>query len=432
MGIIISSLQSYLVFFIVVILAYLIRHYIFTLNRFFARQKVYYNDIVDDNFFKITILVPMHNEEKVIASSLDALRKCDYPWDRLEIIAINDHSEDRTRDILDEFVAHAKKDPDKWPPLKALHRYSGQRGKQNAINDAMAIAQGEIILIFDADYLPPKDILRSLSVCFNDPEVGAVMGRVIPGNVGANVLTRLEDLERSGGYQVDQQARYNLSIIPQYGGTVGGFRKNVVLNLGGFKTNVIAEDTELTFRLMLNGWKVAYANRAECYEEVPETWEVRAKQIRRWSRGHNQVLFAYLWPFIRSSSLSVWEKVDGVLLLFIYTLPLLWWLSLPAMMTLLFLGQLSMISGILPLVLFVIYGCIGNFAPFYEIGMAAMLDGSTQRILLLPHFIYYFVFSLWYTAIGSLEAIIDKLSGRSIVWHKTDRFRKDCEIKPAE
>ena len=424
MGVVVFILQGYLAAMFVVIVAYFIRHYVFTLNRFFARQKISYNDILDDRAVSITVLVPMHNEEKVIASSFEALRRCDYPRDKFEIIAINDHSTDRTREIVESYLARARAEAGQWPTLTALHRYSGARGKQHAINDALKIAKGDIVLIFDADYIPPVGILRSLSICFTDPQVGAVMGRVVPINAGANLLTRLEDLERSGGYQVDQQARYNLGLVPQYGGTVGGFRKDLVLALGGFKGNVIAEDTELTYRLLLNGWKVAYANRAECYEEAPETWQVRARQIQRWSRGHNQVLFSYLWPVLRTPNLGFWEKLDAVLLLFIYMLPLMWWGSLLAMLVLLFLGELSLVSGALPLVTSIVYGCIGNFAPFYELAMAAMLDGSAERVRLLPYFLYYFAFSLWYTAVGAMEAIVDRFSGRIIEWKKTERFRK--------
>lgn len=93
-------------------------------------------------------------------------------------------------------------------------------------------------------------MLKQIALGFEDPQVGAVMGRVIPYNTNTNMLTRLINLERSGGYQVDQQARYNLKTIPQYGGTVGGFRKDFLLETGGFNPKVLAEDTELTYRLL--------------------------------------------------------------------------------------------------------------------------------------------------------------------------------------
>ena len=96
---------------------------------------------------------------------------------------------------------------------------------------------------------------------------------------------------------------------------MGGFRKDVMLDMGGFNPLVLAEDTELTYRLYTHGWKVVYANSAECYEEAPETWEVRGRQIRRWSRGHNQVLFRYLFRTIVSTHMNLREKLDGILLL---------------------------------------------------------------------------------------------------------------------
>ncbi len=424
LDVIVFLLKSYLFVVLLVIVAYFFRHYLFTLNRLFGEQRVSYNDISDDDYLNVTIFVPMHNEEKVIDNIMNALRECYYPRDKLEVIAVNDHSLDRTQEILDGYAEKARLDPDGWPILTVLHRYSGPRGKQHALNDALKIAKGDVILVFDADYIPPRDIIRSLVACFKDPDVGAVMGRVVPLNAGANLLTRMEDIERSGGYQVDQQARYNMRLIAQYGGTVGGFRKRTVLDLGGFNGAVLAEDTELTFRLLMHGWKVAYANRAECYEEAPETWEIRAKQIRRWSRGHNQVLFAYFWPFLRARNLHFWEKFDGVLLLLVYLLPLLWWGSWFAMLTLLFVGENSLLTGIVPVIFSLILGCIGNFAPFYELGVASILDGSTRRIRLLPFFFYYFVFSLWYTSAGAWEAFVDKISGRTIEWQKTERFRK--------
>ncbi|MFP5303466.1 glycosyltransferase family 2 protein, partial [Cobetia sp. SIMBA_158] len=92
---------------------------------------------------------------------------------------------------------------------RPIHRDCPDRGKSAALNDAMKIAQGEIIIVFDADYRPAKGMLKQLVIAFEDPEVGAVMGRVIPHNTNKNLLTRLINLERSGGYQVDQQARYN-------------------------------------------------------------------------------------------------------------------------------------------------------------------------------------------------------------------------------
>jgi cellulose synthase/poly-beta-1,6-N-acetylglucosamine synthase-like glycosyltransferase len=360
----------------------------------------------------------MHNEELVASSILDLLIIADYPHDKLEVIPINDFSEDRTREILDTYAAT-------HPFIKPLHRYDGDRGKPAALNAALERATGEIIIVFDADYLPPKGILKSMVVCFSDPEVGAVMGRVIPVNTDRNLLTRFLDLERTGGYQVDQQARYNLKLLPQYGGTVGGFRRREVVDMGGFDTRILAEDTELTFRLSVNGWKVVYANRAECYEEAPESWFVRARQIQRWSRGHNDVMFRYWFRLLKSPHLSPREKFDGLLLLMVYAVPFILLLGLIDSLALFFLGEMQIFSGVFFLVFIGAYNTFGNFAPFYQVGIACLLDGAHHRILLLPYLLFNFFFNLWYISRGFVDAVIDAVTWRRATWHKTKRYRKN-------
>lgn len=315
-----------------VMVIYSIRHVVFTYNRILGDQRLYYQDIVDSDLLRVAVLIPMHNEERVCTDVLTALIDADYPQDRLEIVPVNDHSDDRTRDILDAFAR-------KHPNIKPIHRYEGQRGKPAALNDAMKVVKGDIIVVFDADYLPPRGMIRDLVVCFKDPEVGAVMGRVVPVNTGVNLLTRLLDMERAGGYQVDQQARYSLGLAPQYGGTVGGFRKDLALMMGGFDPNVLSEDTDLTYNLFVRGWKVVYANRLECYEESPEEWGVRAKQIRRWAIGHTQVMFKYFAKTLFSRHISFKEKLDGLLLLTIYLVPLTIVIGAFTSMALFFLGE---------------------------------------------------------------------------------------------
>lgn len=417
MGILVLLLKLYMVILMFLLIMYLLRHYIFTLNRVFGRQKLYYQDILDKDLPSVSVLVPMHNEEKVARHILDLLVKANYPKYKLEIIPINDHSTDKTKDILDEYAQ-------KYPFVKPLHRYGDlPRGKQNGLNDALKVAKGEVIIVYDADYLPPRDQIRILAVAFKDPKVGAVMGRVVPINAGKNLLTRLLDIERAGGYQVDQQARYNLDLIPQYGGTVGGFRKDVVIRLGGFDPKVLTEDTELTYRLYLNGYKVAYANGAECYEEAPEDWNVRARQLRRWSRGHNQVMFKYFIPTLLSKNLTVWQKIDGLLLLMIYMQPFLIFLGLLNSLLLFFLGEMEIVSSYIFLFFIFAHNSFGNFAPFFEIGTALVLDGAKHKVLLLPLMFFEFIFNIVYTSLGFWDALIDLVTGRKAVWHKTERFR---------
>lgn len=412
---VIKIMQGYIIFVIIVMLLYTVRHFFFTIVRLLGRQRLYYNDIVTSRMKHISVLIPMHNEEKVLDTVLTALLECDYDADRLEIIPINDNSTDKTREMLDEY--HRK-----YEFIRPLHRNCADRGKPVGLNDAMRMARGEIIIVFDADYRPARSMLKQIALAFEDPQVGAVMGRVIPYNTNKNMLTRLINLERSGGYQVDQQARYNLRAIPQYGGTVGGFRRDFLLSTGGFNPKVLAEDTELTYRLITNGWKVVYANSAECYEESPESWNVRGRQIRRWARGHNEVLFRYLIPTITSPHLNLFQKIDGLFLLFIYAVPVLLLFGWGVSLALFFLGRMDIFDGWWVLLFLGVYNAFGNFAPFFEIGAALIIDGLPGEALLLPLMMFNFFFYMWNISLGFFDAVVDIVTGRGVKWDKTIRF----------
>ncbi|MGB9832318.1 MAG: glycosyltransferase [Caldisericum exile] len=410
----ISKVYAYVLMFILLI--YTVRHYIFSLNRVFGKQRISYGDIIDSDLPFVSVLIPMHNEEKVAKDILISLTLSSYPKDKLEIIPIDDSSEDNTARILKEFES-------KYDYIRPLYRNSNRKGKAEALNDALRFATGDIIVVFDADYIPGKGLIRELVINFIDPSVGAVMGRVIPLNISKNILTRLIDLERIGGYQTDQQSRFNLKLIPQYGGTTGAFRKEPVVLTGGFKNEILAEDTELTFRLYLMGYKVIYSNRAECYEEVPESWIVRARQIRRWSCGHNQVMFLYVPKIIFSNKLTIKEKVDGLLLLGVYFLPLLLLIGIVNSFILFFSG--AYFQFILQSVASVsIFQSFGNFAPFFEIAVGTYLDGVTNRVKLLPILGINFLFEMWFSSLGFLDALKYIISKREIHWQKTERFRE--------
>ena len=401
------------------LMVYAMRHYVFTLSRLFGQQRHPYASVVSADWPRVTVLVAAHNEEAVITGCLENLMRVDYPPDRMLVIPMNDRSTDRTRELIDELVA---RHPGR---IKPFHRSGGKPGKAAALKDAMALVDTEFIVVFDADYLPSRGLIRRLMAPFIDPEIGAVMGRVVPNNVGANLLTRLLDLERSGGYQVDQQARMNLGLVPQYGGTVGGIRVSALSAAGGWHDDVLAEDTDLTYRLLLGGWRTAYSNRSECYEEVPQTWSVRVRQIKRWAKGHNQAMVRHGWKLLSSGRLSIQERLDGLLLLGVYIMsPLLmlgWLLSI----LLYFTVAVNFSSAALLLLAFMSQSALGNFAAFFEIGAAAHLDGSRRRVRLVAFNWLGFLVSAVAITRGVLEQVIlDKLPGRGFQWDKTVRYRK--------
>jgi cellulose synthase/poly-beta-1,6-N-acetylglucosamine synthase-like glycosyltransferase len=387
------------------------------MNRLFSKPRQPYVDIGAADWPTVTIFVPCHNEQAVIADMLENLLLVDYPRDKYLIVPINDRSKDNTQTILEEYAV-------KYPEtIKPVHRKKGQPGKAAALKEISPHFDTEIHLLFDADYLPGRGLIKQLVAPFFDPEVGAVMGRVVPNNINHTLLTRLLDLERSGGYQVDQQARMNLDMVPQFGGTVGGVRAKALKQIGGWRSDTLAEDTDITMKMILNGWQVVYQNRSECYEEVPENWHARIRQIKRWATGHNQALARYFIPMLRQfGKFPALKVIDGLMLLGVYLMSLLlligWGLSLA-----LFYMGVPIGSGILIVLAISTYNTFGNFATFFEVASSTRLDGTTNRVRILPFLALGFLVSLVTVAWATVKQIITSPFNNTLRWHKTQRFR---------
>ncbi|MEM7469293.1 MAG: glycosyltransferase family 2 protein [Pseudomonadota bacterium] len=350
----IFALKFIVVTVIVTVFIYTIRHLVFTLNRLFSHQRHPYLDVDTAAWPMVTVVIPAHNEEDVIGTAIDSLLNVDYPPEKYEILIVNDRSNDKTGEIVDQFVERA-------PNLvSAFHRTGGIPGKASALAEASERIGSEVMIVFDADYIPGRGLIKQLVAPFFDAEIGAVMGRVVPHNAGTNLLTRLLDLERAAGYQVDQQARMNLHLVPQYGGSVGGVRMSALREVGGWHANAYAEDTDLTYRLLLHGFKTAYENRCECYEEVPEIWQERNRQIMRWAKGHNQVAMRYTLRTILSRRVKFVERIDAILLLGVYLIAPLLILGFIAASLLYMLGESVFGNAAFALVGFVAFGTLGQ------------------------------------------------------------------------
>ena len=398
----------------------MVRHYIFTLT-VLRHSKI--NTANDKSLYSgyeptVSILIPAHNEENVIGKLLQKTNTLTYPRSKLEILLIDDASTDNTGKIAEEYAKSNQ-------TIKVLHRDKavGGKGKAAALNDGLKNSKGEIVLCFDADYLPSNDIVEKLVEKFADPKVGAVQGRPVVLNEPQNIVTRLIALERIGGFRVDEEARDILGLVPQFGGTVGGFRRSIVEPLGGFDESMLTEDTDLTFQIYLAGYKIRYAGDAECYEEAVDTWRAYWRQRHRWAKGHMQVCFKHSFNVLKTRKMSAKEKLDGLLLLFIYFMPLLTVASF-------FIGTLLVITGsaIAGLIWFVVpislYSFVGNYAPFFEIGVGAYLDGRRRIQWLMPFLIFSFFYNILICTKAFFDLIIGKLVGGESDWEKTDHFGK--------
>ena len=399
-------------------IAYLIRHYIFTLTVLKNTRKHGRNEKAAALNFKptVSILVPAHNEENVIGRLLDRLTELTYPEDKTQIIVIDDASTDSTREITEKYAKN-------FNHIKVLHRNKkeGGRGKAAALNAGLKHATGEIILCFDADYYPQRDIVEKLTREFIDPKVGAVQGRVTVLNEPQNIVTRFVALERIGGYRVDQKARDYLGLIPQFGGTVGGFRRSLLESLGGWDEFILAEDTDLTFQVYLAGYKVRYVEDAECYEEAVENWRDYWKQRYRWAKGHMQTFFKHWLKVLKSKNLTLREKADGLLLLNVYFMPILVLLSWILIISLFSIEQPQWSHNFLNILPIMLYSSVGNFAPFFEIGIGAYLDGRTRAQWLIPLLIFTFLINTFICTKALVDLTLSKIARKnSNHWEKTN------------
>jgi cellulose synthase/poly-beta-1,6-N-acetylglucosamine synthase-like glycosyltransferase len=398
--------------------AYIVRHFIFTLAVLrSAKNKKFLFEPSLEYEPSVSILIPAHNEEKVIGRLLQQITNFTYPKSKMQVIVIDDASSDQTGKIADTYKS-------RYPYIDVIHRdrEHGANGKASAMNQGFSLCRGEITLCFDADYYPQKDIVEKLTEDFSDPQVGAVQGRVVVLNEPQNIVTRLVALERIGGYRVDQEARGNLGLITQFGGTVGGFRSSILKDLQGWDESVLAEDTDLTFRVYLTGYKIHYKLDAECYEEAVDNWKSYRRQRYRWAKGHMQCFFKHFWPVLRSSKLNLREKIDGSMLLSVYFMPILVLLSLLIGLPLILLGfqntpLLAFLWLSIPISL---YSFVGNFAPFFEVGAGLYLDGRTRTQWLIPCLLFTFFFNIPICLKAVFDVLVSKMKGNNKhVWEKT-------------
>jgi cellulose synthase/poly-beta-1,6-N-acetylglucosamine synthase-like glycosyltransferase len=418
--VIVLFLQFIFVVSILFISVYLVRHYVFTITilRKFKRGMPVASDASLTFEPAVSILLPAHNEEKVIGTLLNRMIQLTYPKSKLEVIVIDDASSDGTGQIADEYCKLAGF-------FKVVHRdkSTGGKGKAAAMNAGFAVSSGDIVLCFDADYCPPIDIVEKLVRPFANPKVGAVMGRPVALNEPQNIITRLVALERISGYRIDQQARDDLGLIPQFGGTIGGYRRCIMEHLGGLDESMLTEDTDLTFEVYEAGYKIRYIEEAECYEEVVDSLKAYWRQRHRWARGHMQVCFKHTPRILKSKKLSFKEKFDGLLLLNIYFLPVVTLLSFVVSAVLIFLGSMQLVSALWFFVAVSMYSFSGNFAPFFEAGIGAYLDGRDRIQWLVPLLLFGFL----YNVLICTKAFLDVISAmilrkKQSDWAKTDHL----------
>jgi biofilm PGA synthesis N-glycosyltransferase PgaC len=275
------------------------------------------DSISDDELPSVTVLIPAHNEAEVIASTLQAACRIDYP--HYEVVVVDDGSSDDTARRVEPFLDSGR---------VRLVRKLLNEGKALALNDALPLVNGEIILTLDADASPDPLILRRIVLHFRSARVAAVTGNPRVRNFDS-FLARLQAIEFSSIVSLLRRSQRIWGRIVTVSGVVAAFRKSAVFDVGGFSPNMPTEDIELTWKLQKRFYDVRYEARAIVWMTVPTSLEGLFKQRLRWARGLMQVFHKHadvalhwkyrrMWPVFIESALSILWALCFVVLTLIW------------------------------------------------------------------------------------------------------------------
>ena len=265
----------------------------------------------------VSVLVPAHNESAVIGDSVAAMLRLDYP--AFEVLVIDDGSDDGTLAVL-EGMMH--------DPRLRLVRKPVNEGKALALNDALLLARGEILVGLDADAEPDPQMLRHMVPHFDFPRVAAVTGNPRVLNT-ETFLARLQSMEFSSIISLLRRAQRIWGRIVTVSGVVAAVRRSAVIDVGGYSPDMPTEDIELTWKLQKRFYDIRYEPRAVCWMKVPISYRGLFRQRLRWARGLMQVLHKHvdvmmswkcrrLWPVFIESSLSILWALCFVVLTLIW------------------------------------------------------------------------------------------------------------------
>jgi 1,2-diacylglycerol 3-beta-glucosyltransferase len=401
----------------VVFAVYFFRHLAFAVSaaRWAGSDLVAADVDLDGYEPEVAVFVGCKNEELVVDGMVTALLALDYPADRLTIVIVDDGSDDRTGGLLDARAAADSR-------LQVLHRAPGAGGgKSGALNDALSGVDAEVVLVFDADHEPDPYVLRRLVRHFRDPQVGAVMGRCIIRNGQESTMATTVFVDFLSGYLVNEYGRQAMFELPAYGGANCAVRMSTLRGLGGWNTETVTEDTDLTLRVLLRGQRVRYDVTAVDYEEAVVSARRFWTQRYRWARGHQKCFRDYWKPILRSRSLSVVEKCESILFLLTYHVPVLTGLGLVLSVLRAFgLGDRPII-GLLPLSMLLFVG------PLAELSVGLLIGRVERRAAWsLLGFLPAFALSIWITS----RAWLDGMLGRPYTWVKTSRSGATSTLAP--
>ncbi len=236
-------------------------------------------DAID--FPYVTVQLPIYNEKYVVERLIEAIAAFEYPHDKLEIQVLDD-STDETVDII------AEKVPDLQAQglnIQHIRRPERKGFKAGALEYGLQIANGEFIAIFDADFLPKTDFLLQTIPWFHNEEIGVVQTRWGHVNKDYSLLTRLQAFGLDGHFTIEQGGRSHAGSFINFNGTGGVWRKQCIIDAGGWSDDTLTEDLDLSYRAQMKGWHFKYLEEVEAPAELPVLMPAVKSQQFRWNKG---------------------------------------------------------------------------------------------------------------------------------------------------
>ncbi|HVS21780.1 MAG TPA: cellulose synthase family protein [Pyrinomonadaceae bacterium] len=260
----------------------------------------------------ITVQLPLFNEMYVVERLVQAVTEIDYPRDRFEIQVLDDSTDETVSIAYATVEKYAREGFD----IHYIRRDDRTGFKAGALENGMRTAKGELIAIFDADFVPKPDFLRKLINYFTDPIVGCAQMRWAHINGSYNLLTRLQTIMLDGHFVVEQTTRNRSGNFFNFNGTAGIWRREAIEMSGGWQHDTLTEDTDLSFRAQLMGWRFVYLLDEEAPAEIPVDINAFKAQQRRWAKGVLQVwfkLYRRIWyaPLPMRVKLEMFFRLTG-------------------------------------------------------------------------------------------------------------------------
>jgi cellulose synthase/poly-beta-1,6-N-acetylglucosamine synthase-like glycosyltransferase len=368
---------------------------------------------------RVTVQLPIFNEQFVVERLLEAVCRLSYPLEMLDIQVLDD-STDETEAVARGLVEHYAA---RGCPIAYHHRTNREGFKAGALAEGMKTAKGEFITIFDADFVPPEDFLLRTIHHFTDLKIGMVQTRWSHINRNYSLLTEVEAILLDGHFVLEHSGRARSNVFFNFNGTAGVWRRTAIEEAGGWQHDTLTEDTDLSYRAQLKGWKFVYLQDVECPAELPVEMTALKTQQARWAKGLIQTSKKILPLVLRSDQplrvkLEAWYHLTANL-----SYPLMVVLSvllLPAMIIRFYQGWFQMLYIDLPLFLASTF----SISSFYLVSQRELYPKTWPRALLYLPFLMALGIGL---TITNTRAVLEALIGKQTEFTRTPKYRMESK-----